>query len=528
MTKQRDGAETGQRRFAAFISYSHQDSAMAARLHRRLEGYRLPGRLRRAAADAEGAGRGRGAANRLGAMFRDTADLAAATSLPDAIRAALANADALIILCSPAAARSQWVDAEIRLFRELHPNAPILPAIVAGDLTSALPPALVEDGREPLAADLRAEGDGFKLGFLKLVAALAVVPLDALIQRDAQRKLRRVIGVTLVTGGAMIAMGAMTLFAINARNEAQRQRAQAEGLIEYMLTDLRSQLRGVGRIDVMQAVNVRAMDYYADQGDVALLPDESLERRARVLLAWGEDDLAGGDDAAASGRFAQAHRATAALLARAPGDADAIFAHAQSEYWVGWAAAKLGNRAEYRQRMGNYVRLAERLETAEPGSTRALREVGYSRGNLCTLGINDQPAAPATARDCDAAVAAFRRVWRIKPTDPQAMLDLANRLNWNAERLSRVGDHRAALAHSVEALALSRQLHGADSSNRDWQDMLAASLLTTGQMHARVDEPAQADRLLSEAATMVALLRRHDPANSRWKFLAEKIDGARR
>ena len=33
-------------------------------------------------------------------------------------------------------------------------------------------------------------------------------------------------------------MAIMTMFAIQSRNEAQRQRAEAEGLIEYMLTDL--------------------------------------------------------------------------------------------------------------------------------------------------------------------------------------------------------------------------------------------------------------------------------------------------
>src|SRR5436190_415085 len=103
---------------------------------------------------------------------------------------------------------------------------------------AAFPEALL-DGREPLAADLRKHGDGRRLGFLKVVAGIAGVPLDSLVQRDAQRNLRRVTAVTLVTASAAILMAVMTVIAIQSRNEAERQRGEAEGLIEYMLTDLR-------------------------------------------------------------------------------------------------------------------------------------------------------------------------------------------------------------------------------------------------------------------------------------------------
>ena len=73
-----------------------------------------------------------------------------------------------------------------------------------------------------------------------------------------------------VTGGALaalLAMTGMTIFAIQSRNEAQHQQAEAEGLVEYMLTDLRSELKGVGRLDVMTKVNERAMDYYESGPD---------------------------------------------------------------------------------------------------------------------------------------------------------------------------------------------------------------------------------------------------------------------
>ena len=59
--------------------------------------------------------------------------LPAATDLSETVREALARSGALIILCSPAAAASLWVAEEIQTLRALHPDRPILAAVLDGD-----------------------------------------------------------------------------------------------------------------------------------------------------------------------------------------------------------------------------------------------------------------------------------------------------------------------------------------------------------------------------------------------------------
>ncbi|WP_373490578.1 TIR domain-containing protein, partial [Parasphingorhabdus sp.] len=307
-------------RFRAFVSYSHADAAIAQKLHRKIETYRLPRRLRADRITDAGDGR-------LGRIFRDREDLPAAEDLSQSVKQALAESQVLIVICSPDARASIWVAREIELFRSLHPGRPVLAALVRGEPEEAFP-ALLLAGSEPLAADLRKQGDGWRLGFLKIIAGIADVPLDALVQRDAARRIRRVMA---VTGGALVALVAMigmTIFAIQSRDEAQRQQAEAEGLVEYMLTDLRAGLKGVGRLDVMTDVNERAMDYYEGQGDLSDMPAESLERRARIFHAWGEDDEKRGDMDEALEKFTKAHRVTETLLNRDPDNPDRIFAHA--------------------------------------------------------------------------------------------------------------------------------------------------------------------------------------------------------
>lgn len=361
-------ATGAQRRFAAFISYSHDDEDIARWLQGKLEAYRLPRGLRASSRGANGA-----TGDRLGPVFRDREDFAAATSLSEAIREALANSGALIVLCSPTARASTWVNAEIALFRDLHPDRPILAAIVDGEPEEAMPPALIDGGREPLAADLRKVGDGRRVGLLKLVAALWGLPLGVVIDRDSRRRWRTVMAVTVAGLVAMAVMATMTAFAIQSRNEAQRQRAEAEGLVEYMLTDLRSRLRGVGDISVMSAVNDRAISYYANQGDLDALPDDSLERRARVLQAMGEDEMRRDRLDVAQQRIAAAYASTEALMQREPSNPDRVFAHAQSEYWVGELARRRGQDTESERRMRNYAALAERLRAIDPNHVRAAR-----------------------------------------------------------------------------------------------------------------------------------------------------------
>src|SRR5205085_2833190 len=99
-----DGASQEPRRYSAFISYSQADVRLVRRLHRKLESYRLPRRLRAIAGLPSG---------RLKPLFRDSDDLSAASDLTKAVREALADSDFLIVVCSPRAAASRWVAREI-------------------------------------------------------------------------------------------------------------------------------------------------------------------------------------------------------------------------------------------------------------------------------------------------------------------------------------------------------------------------------------------------------------------------------
>ncbi len=150
-------AEAAPAHFRAFISYSHADAGFARWLHRKLEAWRLPDK------------------SRLAPIFIDRAELAAGADLTAQVRDALSASAALVVVASPNARASRWVGQEIALFRELHPDRPILATLAQGEPGEAFPEALTRIGGsaiEPLGADFRPGHDGKRLGLLKIAAGL--------------------------------------------------------------------------------------------------------------------------------------------------------------------------------------------------------------------------------------------------------------------------------------------------------------------------------------------------------------------
>ncbi len=492
-------------RYRAFISYSHADSRFAQWLHRKLEAFRLP------KGDAESA--------RLAPVFIDRAELAAGPDLSQQVREALAASAALIVVASPAAQASRWVAQEIELFRALHPDHPVLAALIGGEPDTAFPQPLVSCGGqsvEPLAADFRANKDGKRLGLIKIVAGLTALPLDQLVQRDVQTRQRRVM---VVTAGALtlsLVLAGLLIVAVRERSEAQRQRATAEGMVEFMLTDLRDKLKGVGRIEIMDAVNQKAMDHYSSDSNLESLPADVLQRRARLLTAMGEDDNTAGRKADARRKFAEAYRVTEALLKQSPNDPQRIFNHAQSEYWLGNMAFLANEKPAAQPHWNAYLRLAKQLVAIDPHNIAWQRELGYAHNVLCAV-AQAEPADPQRAlAHCRAASQVTAALSQKLADDIQVQLDHSNDLGWLADAELRIGNGDEALAVRQRQRQLTDGLPARfpkDARALQAQMLAAIGLGTT---YRKLERMAEAHREGQRALAIADLLRQRDPMNKRW------------
>lgn len=501
-------------RYKAFISYSHRDRQAAEWLHRALETYRAPPRLttRGDASFASG----------LRPIFRDRAELGAAADLGGIIRDALDRSDALIVLCSPTAAESRWVDQEVAYFlKDRGPDAVlcvITPATPdAASLPEVMPPSLLAalpDGVEPLAVDLRRDADGKRLARLKIAARLLGVGLDQLVQRDARRRLRVMTAFTTVAALVTIGMGAMTVATLKSRQIAREQRDETEALVAYMLGDLREQLEPVGRLDVLDGVSARVLAYYAKAG-ADRLDDKALAQRAKAQTLLGtireqRNDLAGAEDA-----FRQAAATTHALVERAPTNGDRIFDEAQNVFWLGYLQWRRGDVAGAERGFRRYGELARTLVKLNPNRADWRIEVAYAQNNLGTL-MFEQGRMEEALTAFRSALPVFEAEWRRAPKDKGRITSTANTRAWIADTLLKQGRVREAYAErlaSLDALAQAQRL--APNDKRLAAQTVAASLalarleLDLGQLDQARARSEESMRRLRELAAL-------DPTNANW------------
>ena len=512
-------------RYWAFLSYSHADRRIAERLHRALENYRIPPRLvGRHGPQGEIPGR-------LSPIFRDRDELTASGRIGEAVEAALAQSRALIVLCSQASALSPWVDAEVVAFERNHPERQIQCVLLDGepsasrDATAAarecLPRVLrprfavgagVTD-TAPIAVDLRPQGDGWRLGVQKLVAGLAGLPLDQLVQRDAHRRHERMAWLSAALAVIALTLGAMAVLAYRARDEARTQRAQAEGLVEFMLVDLRKKLEPVGRLDVLDAVGLRALRYY-DSQDLDALDADALGRRARALHLVGEISDNRGDLTGAGKAFDQAAASTGELLRRAPEDPQRLYEHAQSVFWLAMLDRERGKLAIAEHGLREYSALVARQVALEPDKLEWRKESGYADSNVGTL-LLDQ----GRAQEALALFEASRRKARAIIADDPAVdnqLDFAQGLSWLSSAHEAAGQIAAASRDRMSEIALYRQLLRNDGNNHQIEERLLFALRFLAELHLDVGDIDAADRDLDEAALLSGRLLAIEPDNAGW------------
>src|SRR5436190_16394494 len=102
-------------KYRAFLSYSHADTRWAKWLHGAIEGFRV---------DRDLIGRKTALGEipkSLRPVFRDRDEFTAGHALNEQTVAALDASASLVVLCSPAAAKSYYVGEEVRLFKARHP-----------------------------------------------------------------------------------------------------------------------------------------------------------------------------------------------------------------------------------------------------------------------------------------------------------------------------------------------------------------------------------------------------------------------
>ena len=520
-------------RYRAFISYSHQDKAWAAWLHRALETYAIPKRL-------VGKTTAMGIIpSRLAPVFRDRDELASAGDLGRTVNAALAQSECLVVICSPQAATSRWVNEEVLCFKRLGRDERIFCLIVAGEpnvsravgreaeecFVPALRYRLNAEGElggdaiEPIAADVRQGSDGKLIARIKLIAGILGVGFDDLRQRELHRRMRRAMAlaaialcVMTVTTGLAISAFISRHAAVVASHVAERRQKEAEDLVSFMLGDLNDKLAQVSRLDIMEAVDDQAMKYFQAQ-PMDEVTDRALEQRASALEKIGSVRLDQGQLGAAMTSYQAAHAVATRLAYAAPNNIARQLALAEVWAFIGMTQWRQGKLDDAQRSFASGQATLQRAAVHAPGNT----QLAFQRATL----DNNIGHVMEARGELDQAAAQYRHMLAQmqdlvtgQPHNPDWVEYLGSAYN-NLGKLALLrGDLAEAVAHYGADERIQSGLSSAEPKNMSRRDNLLTVHAILGRTQALTGDMTAGTERLQRAVDMATQLGVLDPSNT--------------
>jgi tetratricopeptide (TPR) repeat protein len=507
-------------------------------LHARLEGFDLGD-------DLVGRETARGRVpNALRPIFRDRDEFSPGHSLSDETRVALDASAALIVICSPNAAKSHYVNEEIRLFKSRHADRFVIPLIVDDVpghaqphcFPSALAFKVTDDGTVTatpdaiLAADARKTADGRDLALAKVVASLIGVPVDDVRKRQALTQawwikvtaaVVGVVAVLAVVSGFLVWKDRREQVQQAAQTAAQaRQLANIQALVEKLTANQPQGAEAPGR---KQAITdaVEAAQKGAAAGNTRLARALELLQQGKIAdaepLFRAVADEREQASKAAGREAAEAWRNLGAIAGLAdPKKAREAYAHAvaldpdnvNGLLWHGELQKQADNLAVAED--------AYRHLIAVKSGTEPDNDVYWARVGLGDIAATRGDLRLAKASYIDAQKIANRRS-ETEPDNAERQRDLAVSYDRVGNVLVAQGNLTEALKSYRDDLAIMDHLAKADPNNAGWQYDLGISNERIGNVQMAQGDLAAALKSYEARRNIISRLTTADPSNAKWQ-----------
>lgn len=363
-----------------------------------------------------------------------------------------------------------------------------------------------------VAADLRRYLDG---EVVEAYAAGLAYRLTRFVLRN-----RFLAAMAAAAGAILLASSvAVAVFALRAdvaRQRAELRQGQAEGLIGFMVGDLRKKLDTLGRLDVLDDVGGAAERYFSAV-PAAELSETELLRRSQTLYQIGDIRIQQGDLAGAVAPMRQSLALARRLAELEPDDGERLFALGQSEYWVGFVHWQKGDLAAAREPFEAYLAVSRRLVAKDRANLDWLRELSYAHSNLGSL-LEAEGDLEGALEQFLSTLAIDEELAAAEPANRDAQSELAAAHNTLGVVLQDLGRWREAGEHLRAEFAIRKTLLEAEPANFRMRDFMGTSHSRLG-IHLSLlgDWPASVEHFQQSRAMFTALVA-HDPANTSWRF----------
>jgi tetratricopeptide (TPR) repeat protein len=296
---------------------------------------------------------------------------------------------------------------------------------------------------------------------------------------------------------------------------AQERRVEAEGLMGFMLGDFAEKLRPLGRLDLLDSVSGKALEYLSGSNSDDLTVT-ALTQRAKALQVLAEVRIARGKPDAALEALAAAHTLLLRQQASGQNQWEVVKNLGANAFWQGQIYLNQSQWDKAQQSFELYLQYSDRLYQIDPANVDGWIEQSYAHTNLGQLAL--KRGDPKTAADqLAASIALKEKALLKKPEDRTLAGGLANSLSFLGNTKEALGRLDEAKGLYARELAIFERLHKAAPNDALWSYKMATALQRRGQLSAALGQDSAALADYEQAEALLQAVVALDPSHRTWQ-----------
>uniref|UniRef100_Q0HTC3 Lysine decarboxylase transcriptional regulator, CadC n=1 Tax=Shewanella sp. (strain MR-7) TaxID=60481 RepID=Q0HTC3_SHESR len=306
----------------------------------------------------------------------------------------------------------------------------------------------------------------------------------------------------------------MSVRSIEAEKLAQQKRLAAEDLLGFMVGDFADKMRGIGRMDLLDGISNKALEYFTDfssQDDEKYLSFDARFQHGQTLEAMGEVAYSRNKIDEARSALLAAQEKMLPLLELQPDNLALLKTLGANAFWLGQLKYDVSDWAASRPFFEQYLAYSQTMYALAPEDKDALMELSYAHNTLGSVSMKQQDFTKAQ-QDFEESLRLKLLALAKAPEDSQLIADVADTRSWLASAALSQGDLLSAINIHIQ---LQQEL-GKNIKQPYILDRLSASHQILSELY---DYQNQIDLSLRQAQLGLEAITRaleQDPGNDIW------------
>jgi DNA-binding winged helix-turn-helix (wHTH) protein len=311
----------------------------------------------------------------------------------------------------------------------------------------------------------------------------------------------------------------MSFRSFEAEKQAQQKRLAAESLLGFMVGDFADKLRSIGRMDLLDGISNKALEYFSDFSDAE--KDHYLSTQARLqhgqtLEAMGEVAYSRDKIDEAKTALLAARDKLAPVLAEQPDNLELLKTLGANAFWLGQIQYDANNWLAVKPEFELYYSYSQAMYKIAPDSVDALMELSYATNSLGSLAMNLQEFEQATAF-FDESLNLKLLAKAKDPGNTALIADIADTRSWLARAASAEGNTNQVIAMHLQIQAEFERMNKEVKADAYLLDRIFSSYSILASIYNYQGLTKQAFAKVYQARGLLEQAVLQDPDNKGWQ-----------